>query len=374
MGIERFNILHVVSRLPIGGVENMLLKTIQGYNKDRFNPVVCCIKEGGAIADRLMELGYEVRILNRMRRHGFDPGAIAGLYRFIKDRNIHILRTHQYHANLYGRIAGILAGVPVMVPSFHSLYTSRNGPKAHRRLLNHLLGYHSYRLIAVSNAVASHLIRFDRIDPKKVVVINNGTTLERFNSDLTRDEARRRLGISGHGMIVGTVGRLNEEKGQVFLIEAISRLNNISVALAGDGPLRVELKRRAEMLGINCIFMGEVVPDEVPVFLRAIDIFCFPSLWEGFSTALVEAMASGLPIIASDIPSHREVLDDAGVFVPPEDPQAIVRAIRIFIDNPYMQEVFGNKAKERSRLFDIKRTIKAYEEIFEGALRDRGLL
>lgn len=375
MGIKRFNILHVVSRLPVGGVENMLFKVVTGYNRNIFNPIVCCIKEGGNIADRLMELGYNVKVMNRMKGHGFDTGAIIELYRFIKGEGIHILRTHQYHANLYGRVAGILAGVPVIVPSFHSLYRSPESPKLHRRLLNHILSLFSYKLIAVSNAVADDIIRFDRINPEKVAVINNGVEIDRFNNDLNKDEARRRLKIPNSDIVIGTVGRLKEEKGHRFLLEALSGFNSkITFAIAGDGPLMGELRMLSARLKVNGKFMGEVIPDDIPMFLKALDIFCFPSLWEGFSTSLVEAMTSGLPIIASDIPSLREVLDDAGIFVPLGDSNAIREAIRMLIDNPSMMMTLSKRAKERANLFSIERTVDAYEKLFENGLRAKGLL
>ncbi len=369
-----FNVLHVVSRLPVGGVENMLLKVVTGYDRERFNPVVCCIKEGGEIADELVRLGIRVYILKRMEGHGFDMGVVKGLLKLIKKEDIHILRTHQYHANLYGRIAGILAGVPVIVPSFHSLYKSPEYPKLHRRFFNHILSHFSYKLVAVSNTVASDIIRFDKVNPELIEVINNGVMIERFDNNVTKEEARRRMNIQSSRIVVGTVGRLKEEKGHRFLIEAISKLNDVTLAIAGDGPLMNELKRLSERLGIECIFLGEILPDDIPIFLRSLDIFGFPSQWEGFSTALVEAMASGLPIIASDISSHREVLDDTGIFVPSGNSEAIAKAVKILIDDSSMIMTLGKKAKERARLFSIERTIKAYERIFENALRKKGLL
>jgi hypothetical protein len=161
------NILHVISRLPVGGVENMLLKVVKGYDRSRFNPVVCCIKEGGEIADELIKAGIKVYILHRMKGHGFDWKAIRDIYRVIKKENIHILRTHQYHANLYGRIAGILAGVPVIIPSFYSLYISSDKPKIHRRIANYILSFFSDALVAVSNTVAHDIRKYDKVHSEK---------------------------------------------------------------------------------------------------------------------------------------------------------------------------------------------------------------
>jgi glycosyltransferase involved in cell wall biosynthesis len=373
-GKKKFNILHVVSRLPVGGVENMLFKVVEGYSEEKFNPIVCCIKEGGAIAEKLRESGYKVILLNRMRGHGFDLGAVREIVRVIKKEEIHILRTHQYHASLYGRIAGVIAGVPVIVPSFHSFYRSPKNPKLHRRLFNHFLSCFSDRLVAVSNTVASDMVRFDWVNPKKIEIINNGIPIDRFDIDISKEEARERLNIPSYPVVIGTVGRLKEEKGHRFLVEAASHLKGVLVAIAGDGQMRDELKRLSKRLRTDCIFMGELAPEEIPIFLKTLDIFCFPSLWEGFSTALIEAMASGLPVIASDIPSHREVLDNSGILVPLKDADKIALAIKTLIDNPLKCTVLGKEAKKRARLFSIDRTIKAYEALFENVLRKKGLL
>ncbi len=369
-----FNVLHVVSRLPVGGAENLLLMVVKGYDKKRFNVSICCIKDGGDIAEELIRLGYKVKVLNKMKSHRFDWSAVNALYKVIKRQNIHILRTDQYHANLYGRIAGILARVPVIIPSFHNLYESPNKPRLHRRIFNYLLGFFSDAMIAVSNAVASDIIRYDKVDPKKIKVIYNGAALEEFNTELSKQEARRILNLPDNLTIIGSVGRLTEQKGHRYLIEAISGLRDTSIAIAGDGHLLNELKELANQLKVNCIFMGLVNPERIPLFLRALDIFCFPSLWEGFGIALAEAMATGLPVVASDILPHREVVGDAGIFVPPDNMERLAEALKMLVDNRPLRNSFAEKARERAKFFSIENTVKAYEDLFEGTLRKKELL
>jgi len=368
-----FNVLHIIARLPSGGVENMLYKVVTNYHRERFRPVVCCIEEGGEVAEKLKEAGVKVYILYR-KKNTFDWKVIRDIYRIIKKEDIHILRTHQFHANLYGRTAGILAGVKIMIPSFHSLYRSPGRPKLIRCLLNHLLSRFSYKLVAVSDTIARDIMMFDRVSARKIEVINNGVPLERFDINISKEEARKRENLPASTVIVGTVGRLHKAKGHRFLIEGISHLNGVLLTIAGDGSLRAELEREAERLGVSCRFMGAMDPDGVPLFLRAIDIFCFPSLWEGFPSALVEAMAAGLPVVASDIPSHREVLADAGLLVPPGNPEKLCQALKRLIDEPSLRELLGMKAKERAKLFSIERTVASYESLFEEALREKGLL
>ncbi len=371
---KKFNILHVITRLSIGGVENMLLKVVKGYDKNLFNPSVCCLKEGGGVADELMKTGINVKILNRMRKHGFDIRAVIELYNHIKKNNVHILRTHQYHANLYGRIAGLLAGIPVIIPSFHNLYESPNKPKPHRRLFNYLLAYSSDSLVAVSNTVASDISRFDWINPEKIKTIYNGIAIHEFNTGLSAQDAKKALNLTNGLTIIGSVGRFTEQKGHRYLIEAASKLDNVCVVFVGGGPLLKELKKLAQQYKIKCIFTDFVGPERIPLFLKAFDIFCFPSLWEGFATSLAEAMAAGLPVVVSDIPPHREVVDDAGIFIPLRDSGRLAENLKMLIDNPHLRETLGKKAKERAKFFSIDKTTKTYEDIFVETLKKKKLI
>jgi glycosyltransferase involved in cell wall biosynthesis len=369
----KFNILHVISRLPVGGVENMLYKVVAAYDKERFCPVICCIKEGGEVADKLRISGYKVEILNKMKGHGFDLGAVKGIYDLIKRENIHILRTHQYHANLYGRLAGILAGVPVIIPSFHNLYRSPDKPKFQRRFFNFILGFFTDVLVTVSEAVASDIIRYDKIRREKVEIIYNGISIYDYDTRLSREEARKIFNLPVNAVIVGTVGRLTEQKGHRYLIEALSNMKNGYVVITGDGPLRKELEVLAACLKGKCIFTGTLNSTKIPAFLRALDIFCFPSIWEGLPSALIEAMAAGLPVIASDIPPHREVLGDSGILVPAGEIGPLTNALKLLIEDASLRGILAQKSKKRSQIFSIKNTVNAYEDLFERILKKKEL-
>ncbi len=369
-----FNILHVVSKLPVGGVENMLLKIVKGYDKKRFNVSVCCLKEGGEIADELQNLGYKIIVLNKMKGHGFDWVALAALYKLLKRENIHILRTHQYHANLYGRLAGILAGVPVIIPSFHNLYESPNKPKVHRRLLNYFLSFFSDTLVAVSKSVASDMVRFDRVNPEKIKIIYNGIATEEFNCKFSKQEARKFFNLPFNSIIIGSVGRLTEQKGHRYLIEAVSKLGDNCIVFAGDGPKMEELKNIANRFKANCIFMGRIDPPMIPMFLSALDIFCFPSLWEGFGTAIIEAMVAELPIVVSDIITHKEVVGDAGIYFRSGDKDALAESLRRLMEDQSLRNEFGRKSKNRAMHFSIENVVRSYEHLFDEILIRKGML
>lgn len=375
LGQSIFHVLHVVSRLPVGGVENMLLKVVNGYDKKRFRASVCCIQSGGEIADELRRQGYRVEVLNRMQGHGFDIGAIRALCEFIKKEKIHILRTHQYHANLYGRIAGILTGVPVIIPSYHSRYVSPNRPKLHRRLINLMLSLFSDALVAVSGAVASDILSFDRVSKDKVRVIHNGIMLDDYLQETDRQAMRKKFSLPSESLLIGSVGRLKPEKGHSLLLQAVSMARHkMAVAIAGDGPLRHNLEDQAKRQGLNVFLPGMLPPSEVPNFLKALDIFCFPSLWEGMPSALIEAMAAGLPVISSDIPAAREILGDCGVLVPVNDVAALSAAIDEVADGAGLRDELIKKGRKRCLSFSLGLTVEKYQMLFDELLMKKGLL
>ncbi len=367
-----FHILHVISSLPVGGVEHMILKVVQGYDAARYRVAVCCIREGGEIADELQRLGFTVFVLGRMKGRGFDGGAVRDLYRLIKKERIDILRTHQYHANLYGRIAGTLARVPVIIPSFHNLYRSPEKPKMHRRVFNYLLSFLSDRLVAVSHAVADDVMRYDRVTPDKLTVIHNGVATEKFRIDVRKEDARKGLGLPAGGFLIGNAGRLSEQKGQKYLIRAAAGLA-VHVVIAGEGGLRTDLAAVADENHVACTFLGMLSPEAMPLFMRSLDIFCFPSVWEGMPSALAEALTAGLPVVASDIPPNREVVGDAGMLFPPGDEAKLREVLAALMNSPGQLHALHQKAAERAELFSIRRTVKAYEALFEDVLRGKGL-
>jgi glycosyltransferase involved in cell wall biosynthesis len=294
---------------------------------------------------------------------------VRDIYRIIKKDDIQVLRTHQYHANLYGRIAGILAGVPAIIPSFHSRYRSPDKPKLHRRVINHLLSHFSDTLVAVSETVASDIVKYDRISREKIVVNYNGVDTEMFNQGISKEEARAYFNLPLDRILVGTLGRLKEEKGHEYLIRAAAGLQDVTVVIAGDGPLAEYLENLSVELGVNCIFTGRISPDNVPKFLHALDIFCFPSLWEGFATTLIEAMSSGLPTIASDIGSVNEIIEDKNYLVPAGSAVELTEKIDAMIKDADFREKAREKMVEYAGRFSIDRTVDNYENLFIACMK-----
>ncbi len=368
-------ILHVMSRLPVGGVENQLLLLLRNYDRNKCDITVCSLADEGENGRKIRELGIRLICLNKLD-HGFDRSMVRDLMRIMQDGGVDVVRTHQYHANLYGRIAAWRAKVPCIVPSVHNVYTRDR--KIHRRMLNRILGSISDRIVAVSGAVKSDIMTYDGLPADKIQVVYNGVDAARFrNAEGTA--IRAEFSIPEQAAVVGSVGRLSYQKGQKFLVDALSLLvkeNPELIALiVGDGPERAGLEKRAAEKGIrkNVIFTG--TRDDVPNLLAAMDLFVFPSFWEGMPNALVEAMTAGKPIIASGIEPNREVLgpEGAGIIVPTEDSTALAAAMSRLLADRQLAAGMGKAAQERAlSQFDIRRTVSAYMDLFEGILRRKG--
>ncbi len=374
-----FSILHIVSKLSAsGGIGNQLLSLLRKYERETFAPCVCCLGEKGPLAREIENLGIEVVSLGLDFRKGFYPGAVKQIYGLLKEKKVHILRCHGYRSALHGVPAGLIAKVPCMITSYHNIYMPRDA-KLNRRVTNKLLSFCADRVIAVSEPVKKDIMKHDRVREEKIMVLHNGVTADRFMS-ANGHHARHDLDIPTSARIIGTVGRLFAQKGQRFLIEALAILKNdfpdIRLIMVGDGPLRAEFETLSTRLGIreNIIFTG--LRRDVPDLLAAMEVFVFPSLWEGFSNALLEAMSAGKPVVASDIPPVREIIAsaDQAVLVPPKDPSALAEGIRHILNNGEKAKQLGETARRRVYAdFTIDITYEKYKNLYLTILRQKGL-
>jgi len=350
--MAKHKILHLITRLPIGGAERLLIDVLRNLDPARFESEVCCIQGKGELASEIEEMGIVLHDLGRMRNKHFDLGAILALRQLIRGRRIDLVHSHLYHANLYGRIAGWSERIPV-VASVHNTYTQH---RWHRRLINRLLARVSFCVTAPSAEVELAIRRYDHVAAQKVVRLVNCIDLDRINSDLDVATAKHKLGLEPDDVVIGTVGRMEEQKGHGILLHAFAALrglpgisvSSLRLLIVGDGRLRQATEARASQLGIvdACRFPGSMT--RMADVYRAIDIFVMPSLWEGLSLAMLEAMAAGLPLVATDVGGVRDVLGDNlhGRLVPPGDPTSLAHALAELLLNTQLREELATSASQ----------------------------
>lgn len=368
-------ILHLFVSLPVGGAENLLLSILRRLDPARYQSVVCTLGERGALATQVEALGVSLVELGLMRGGGGRGRAVRALAELLRRERIDLLHAHLYHANLIGRLAARRAGIPCVI-SIHNTYTR---PKWHRRLANWWLARrHTGAIIAGSEEIRRDILRYDHVRPGLVEVIPNAVDLSRSASALTRQAARERLGISADAYVLGTVGRLEEQKGHRFLLDALDRLRaqelDTVLLLVGGGREEAALREQAARLalGERVCFLG--MRDDLGDLFRAMDLFVMPSLWEGLSLAMLSAMAAGLPVVATHVGGVPEVLggDERGFVLPPGDAAALAERIAWCHAHPDEAARAGaaGAAHVRANYSDAA-LVKRVETVYERTYRDR---
>lgn len=364
-------VLYIIVDLTVGGAEDHLLSLVRNLDRRRFDPLVCCIGRRGAIGKEIEAAGVRVEELGKLRKGGYDREIVPLLRALIRRERIGLVHSHMYHANLYGRLAAFREGVPAVV-SVHNTYVR---PKILRRVLNGWLARRTPFILAGSEAIRDDIVRYDGVPPGKIRVVPYGVDVEKFDSVLSREEARGKLGLPGDRFLVGTVGRLEEQKGQKYLIEAAGRLRRekkeTTLAIIGSGREEARLRDQAvrEGIGDSVLFLG--TRRDLPELFRAMDVFAFPSLWEGFPIALLSAMAAGLPVIVTPVGGVPEVVKDGinGLIVPAGDPAALAEAIWKVREDPAGAAGFGRAAAATIRdKYSHRTTARRIMEIYEQVL------
>lgn len=269
--------------------------------------------------------------------------------------------TYTHYANVIGQVVAWSVGVP------YRLATQRNPSWSYplgARFIDKLWGSVGIYTanIYVSECVARSFEKYPNSYRAKSRVVLNG--LRKPQPLTSRAEARRKLGLPNDAIIVVNVGRLASQKNQELLIISMSKIpnDNVVLVIAGDGELRPQLHKLVEAYDLKhrVFLLGELPPSEVPDLLAASDLFAFPSRYEAFGFALVEAMMLGLPVLVSDIDAHREVVGDAGVFLPIDNPQAWSEAIKRLSESAELRKELGMSAKKRAALYDLEHMVDGY--------------
>jgi glycosyltransferase involved in cell wall biosynthesis len=326
----KIKVMYIFAALPVGGAEEVLLTEVEGLDKKTFDPFVCVISEKGPIGEQIEKTGVRVIPLHRMGKSQFDYRIIRNLYTLMRREGVHVVHTHLYDGNKYGRLAAILARVPCIVSTYQNVYVRR---RLKYHLINWALSAVNDRILAGSEAVKESVMRYDRIGAGKIQVLYNAIDPAKFRGGESGGDVRRRFGIKAEDFLIGVIARLEEQKGHIYVLQAMSQVvrnyRAVKVLVVGDGKLRSFLQERTRTLGLSdfVLFAGTQRPTD-PI-LRALDLFLLPSLWEGFSISILEAMAMGVPVVATAVGGASEVITSGkdGLLIQPGDVGSLTAAI-----------------------------------------------
>lgn len=383
----RLELLYVINGLGSGGAERSLAELLPFYLVNGIRPMVACFRRRPqGVESTVRELGCEVRFL--------PPGGLVAragaLRRILRSETVHLVHTTLFESDIAGRLAAAGTGVPVLTSLVNTVYdpvrlrdpnVRRAGLWATRTLDGWTARYLTGHFHAVAEAVKDSAVRALGIRPERVTVVERGRATERLgiSTPQRRSAARRRLGLTDDDEVVVNVARQEYQKGQKHLLEAAALLaatrRRLVVIICGrEGHRSRELAALHDRLrlGDRVRFLGH--RDDVPEVLAAADLFAFPSLYEGLPGAVIEAMALGLPIVASDIPALREVVEDGanGLLVAPESPGSLAAAFERILDDGGLATKFGARSQEIFReRFTIARSAERMIDLYYRVARFR---
>ncbi|MFQ3650263.1 MAG: glycosyltransferase [Gemmataceae bacterium] len=344
-------VAHVTQGLEVGGQEKLLVEFAKYADQSRFQLHFISLTTAGPLAEELQTAGWPVTALHL--REGLRPEAVGILARLFAQLRAKIVHTHDERPNIYAAPAAWLVGARCI----HSRHSQASKLSVRQRWLVRASSEANEVFVCISQDSARQAIA-QGIAARRVLVIRNGIDLNRF--------AYQGPNPSGPAVLVA---RLAPEKDVGTLIEAAAllrqQLPDFRLEIAGDGPCRAHWQAQAAPLGETVRFLGMV--REVPALLRRARLFVLSSLTEGISLTLLEAMACGLPIVATRVGGNPEVVTsgETGFLVPPGDPVALAKAIATCWTQSELCAKMSVAARQRvERQFDIRNMVASYERLY----------
>lgn len=370
------NIAHAIHGLGLGGAQKVIASIVRGRRDPRLRYFVYSCNDG-VHREEIEEAGATVRIVPRSLPK-IDPFWVARLARAMREDHIHLVHGHLFGDSLHGALAARWAGA---LPVVLTLHISPQGWSGLQRLAYPRLLAGCRRAVACAASVQEGVRQAYPWATRVMETIHNGIEEPDVEvpDDARRAELKRSLGVAPDDLLVATVGRLSEQKGQKYLISAFARLhreqpqNPARLVLLGDGELRRDLEAQvaAEGIGEHILFAG--FRSNVPELLQVIDVVVFSSLFEGLPIALLEAMAASRPLVCSDIPGNLDAVRDGreALIARTADVDTLAAALGRITADEALRRRLGNAARQRFlEEFTAASMVRRYEALYRRTLEE----
>lgn len=365
-------VLFVITCMPVGGAETLLVELVRRMDRRRFRPELCCLKYLGPLGQVLAQ---EIPTFTGLLAHKYDLRVLPRLWHLMRRRQVDAVVTVGTGGDkmFWGRLAAWLAGVPVICSALHS-----TGLPDRVEWLNRQLAPLTDGFIAVARSHGQYLAEHEGCPPDRIYVIPNGVDTDRFRP-MPKDPAlAQELGLPSGAPVVGIVAALRPEKNHELFLAAARRVNQhrpeTVFLVVGDGQRRAYLEQWAVDLGLadRVLFTGN--RSDVPELLSLLDVFVLSSHMEANPLSILEAMASGKPAVATRVGSIPENLEDGktGFLVPPGDAEALADRVLWLLDHPAEAAQMGRLARHHVlHHASIHQTVAGYETLLEFLYRQK---
>ncbi len=388
--MPQVRVLHIITRLIVGGAQENTMLTAALLDSDKYAvDVVSGPQTGpeGSLIEEVQSRGIPltiepslVREINPIK----DMTALLRLTRFIRRGRYAIVHTHSSKAGILGRWAARLAGTPIIVHTVHGWgHHERQNPVARSFyiLLERITAGITDRLIVVSPRNAEKGLADDIGKPEQYVTIRSGIELDRFrHPQVSRPEMRRRLGIPGGVPVVGTVTRLSPQKAPLDFVRMAARVREripgAVFVMVGDGPLRSQVLSLLKELALEGSFLLTGLRRDVPELMSTFDVFVLPSLWEGLPRVLPQAMAVGIPIVATDTDGNAEAVENGinGFLVSPGDVEALADAVLRLLSDRDLALSMGASGKKKVDEFSAQKMVEDISSLYQELLSTKRVI
>jgi glycosyltransferase involved in cell wall biosynthesis len=372
------NVAFVQATLGVGGAERLVQSLLTRFDPARVNAFAINLYDRGPIGDQLSAAGVSVEY--GLAAGAWDPAVGRRLARRLAERRVDVVHvTDSAMPQFWAGLCRRFSPVPRLVLGFHS--TGTRGDVLQRRLANACAFPVADRLVALAASHRDFLCGRFGLSPDRFTVIANGVDVSRFTPAPDRARARRAVGLDADTRYVGIVAALRPEKNHALFLEMAARVARRRPAarflVIGDGPERARLESAARRgaLGDRVSFLG--TREDVPELLRALDVcvLCSHPVVETFPVTLLEAQASAVPVVSTDVGSIRDVVADGrtGFLVPSGDAEALANRVERLLADENAHRAMAGAARERvTAAFTIEAMVAAYERLFAGVAANGG--
>ncbi len=367
---DRIRVVQFLCSTVRSGAEEVALELARGLDPKKFKSfVVCPPSLLNSIESECRAAGAETLPLTLASL--WHVGAARKFVSFLRSQRIDVVHAHMIRAALVAVPLSRLAGVPVVVQTCHGREAWRTGWLGRRYEFDRIIAVLADATVAVSESTRDYLLKEKNLNPRKVVVIRNGRTLTGFSPSAGRLETlRAELGIAPDEAVLGVFGRLEEQKGHCYLIEALPAVaarTRLKVLFVGDGSLRAGLEASARARGLEGRIVFTGYRQDWMDLMALSDLVVLPSLYEGLPLVPIEAGALGKAVLATSVDGTREVVADGltGRLVPPAQPEPLARAILELLQDPSERRRMGENARARAEeLFSLERQIRETADLY----------
>ena len=364
----RPRVLHLITSFEIGGTERQAVELLKRLDGERYDIRLAVLRNDGPLYKEIESLFPNVPEFPLTSF--YDANAVKQLRRLrqlLLREKINILHAHDFYSSFIGAAAARLSGVRVIASQRHLKLSDRAAHRLGTRLIHRL----AHRILVNSLAIRDYVVANDRAPVHKIDVVRNGV-VPVTQSVSHRGQLCRELGIAADTTLIGMVARLQPVKGHRFFIDAAAKIlksrGDVHFVLVGDGPLKSEIEQQVRRLGLagHAHFLGD--RRDAPHLIAAFDLLVLASLHEGLPNAVMEAMAAGVPVVATPVGGTKELIIDSetGYFAAPGDSAALANRILFALGDQEHRSTIIRSARRRISIeYGIERMVQSVEALYE---------